>query len=100
MARRSSAVTVRFSGPTVASRRAPCPTNWAMLIDGWRALSASRYWGNVSQRKSTEAPIPPAQSLTISARPVAMGACEKEHMPTTSVVQPWRILDSADGHPK
>jgi hypothetical protein len=26
------------------------------------------------------------------------GACENEHMPTTSVVTPWRTFDSADGH--
>src|SRR5688572_22555515 len=42
--------------------------------------------------------MPPAHSCTRSARPGATGAGEKLHMPTTSVVTPWRTLDSADGH--
>ena len=41
--------------------------------------------------------MPPIQSRTISARPGAMGAGEKPHMPTTSVVTPCRTFDSADG---
>ena len=44
--------------------------------------------------------MPPAQPRTASAPPGAMGAGEKEHMPTTSVVQPWRTFDSEDGQPK
>ena len=99
MARRSSGPTARLSGPMVASRSAPWPTKWTTLIDGRTERSASRYCPNPSQARSTLAPIPPAQPRTDSARPGAMGAGENEHIPTTSVVHPWRIFDSEDGQP-
>ena len=44
--------------------------------------------------------IPPAQPRTESSRPGHSGACENEHIPTTSVVTPCRTLDSADGQAK
>ena len=44
--------------------------------------------------------MPPAQPRTISRWSARSGACEKEHIPTTSVVTPWRTLDSADGQAK
>jgi len=61
---------------------------------------ASRYWPKLCQRRSSEAPMPPAHPFTTSSCPGASGAWEKEHMPTTSVVTPWRTFDSADGHAK
>ena len=45
-------------------------------------------------------PIPPTQPFMSACCSGRTGAWEKEHMPTTSVVTPWRILDSADGQPK
>ena len=44
--------------------------------------------------------MPPAQPWTISCWSARSGACEKEHIPTTSVVTPCRTLDSADGQAK
>jgi hypothetical protein len=36
-------------------------------------------------------------SLSIAEVPGSAGAMEKPQLPTTSVVTPWRILDSARG---
>jgi len=44
--------------------------------------------------------MPPAQPRTISCWSARSGSCENEHIPTTSVVTPWRTFDSADGHAK
>src|SRR5262249_60406029 len=70
------------------------------LMDGRTERSASRYCPKVSHCKSTLAPIPPAHPRTASARPGAIRAGENEHMPTSSVVQPWRSVDSDDGQPR
>jgi hypothetical protein len=51
----------RASKPMAAMRSAPWPTKCATLTDGFTARSASRYCANVSQRRSSEAPMPPAQ---------------------------------------
>ena len=83
-----------------AMRRAPWPTKWATFTAGRTDASASRYWPKLCQRRSSEAPMPPAHPFTTSSCPGASGAWEKEHMPTTSVVTPWRTFDSADGHAK
>ena len=90
----------RSSAPSAASRSAPWPTKWATLTDGRSARRASRYWANVSQRRSSAVPSPPAHTRVASRRAGATGAGENEHIPTTSVVTPWRTFDSADGQPK
>ena len=60
----------------------------------------SRYWPNVSQCRSGVSPMPPTQPFTSACCSGRTGAGENEHMPTTSVVTPCRIFDSADGHAK
>jgi len=44
-----------------------------------------------------DAARPALHDLALSGR---SGACEKEHIPTTSVVTPCRTFDSADGQAK
>ena len=58
----------------------------------------SRYSPKLCQATGGLFPIPPIQSRIASSRPGATGPGEKPHMPTTSVVTPWRTLDSAPGH--
>src|SRR5262249_45253407 len=85
--------------PTVARRNAPCPANCTMLTDGPRPRRCSRYSPNVSHEIGMLPESPLVHSRIAAARPGAIGAGEKLHMPTTSVVTPWRTLDSADGQP-
>src|SRR5262249_26147445 len=93
----SSGVSARLSPPTVAMRSAPWPTNWTTLTEVPRPRKWSRYSPKLCQVADGLLPMPPIQLRTASCMPGAMGPGEKPHMPTTSVVTPWRPLDEAEG---
>src|SRR5215813_5755766 len=83
-------VGARSSMPIAAMRSAPWPTSGATLVEGRAESKRSRKLAKSDQRQSRSGPTPRARSRNCSARPGSadMGAGEKPHSPTTSVVTP------------
>src|SRR2546421_622386 len=65
-------------------RSAPWPTQWTTLTDGCTESSASRYWPNDCQRRSSDAPMPPGQ-------PSRATSAGRAAVPVPSITEPPRI---------